>query len=99
MWTFKICSKDYTRLTIYDFSENKLRETTRRGYPEEKVYIRGGFTLVENIFSSKIDKIVGDRLEQKSNMQIKRAGHGVAVLNGNIYITGGFDVEWVDENF
>ena len=65
-------------------------ETTRRGYPEGKVYIFGGVNVSE-VTSSKIDKIVGDRLEQKSNMQIKRAGHGVAVLNGNIHITGGFD--------
>ena len=73
-------------------NEIDVGETTRRGYPVGKIHILGGF-LHREISSSKFEKFVGESLEQKANMQIKRICHGVAVLNGKIHITGGYDGE------
>merc|ERR1739838_1260373 len=65
-------------------------ETTRRGFPEEKVYLIGGFGGVGQPFN-KIESFVRGNYEEKSTLNVGRANHGVAVLNGNIHITGGWN--------
>ena len=72
--------------------EIDVGERTRRGYPEGRIYILGG-GRPGGVPTSEIETFVGDNFEQTSSMQIKRAFPGVAVLNGNVHITGGFDDE------
>jgi len=64
-------------------------DTTRRGYPVGKIYILGGSDWVKIL--SKVETFVRGNFEQKGNLNVPRAFHGAAVLNGNIYITGGMD--------
>ena len=67
-------------------NEGDVGLTLRRGYLQGDVYLLGGSFTKE-----KIRTFVGDNFEQKANLEDKRVAHGVAVLNGNVHVTGGYD--------
>ena len=76
------------RLVPSKRSDVDVAETARRGFPQGKVYLLGGFDGRQEF--NKIETFVRGNFEQKSMLSVARVGHGVAVLNSNIHITGGF---------
>ena len=63
-------------------------ETTRRCFSEGKIVIFGGKADVDKR-SKQIETFLGGNFCQATNMKFARDKHGAAVLNGNVYITGG----------
>merc|ERR1739838_1061913 len=75
------------KLFCKDFLIEKL--DAKNAFETRKVYFIGGYLVGDDIIN-KIKTFVRGNYEEKSTLNVGQAHHGVAVLNGNIHITGGW---------